>query len=54
MVAEIDFKSIPAAQSLTVFEGRCWSLQKLDSCFHIVVHSFGPDLFTSCQLLVGS
>ena len=25
MVAEINFKSIPAIQSLTVFEGRYWS-----------------------------
>ena len=40
MVAEIDLKSIPATQSLTVFEGRYWSLQKLHSCFHIVVDSF--------------
>ena len=37
MVAEIDLKSIPATQSLTVFEGRYWLLQKLHSCFHIIV-----------------
>ena len=40
MVAEIDLESIPATRSLTVFEGRYWSLQKLHSCFHIVVDSF--------------
>ena len=40
MVAEIDLKFIPATQSLTVFEGRYWSLQKLRACFHIVVDSF--------------
>ena len=37
-VAEIE--SIPVTQSLTVFEGRYWSLQKFHLCFHIVVHSF--------------
>ena len=36
-VAEIDLKSIPATQSLTVFEDRYSSLQKFHSCFHIVV-----------------
>ena len=36
-VAEINFESIPATQSLAVFEGRYLSLQKFHSCFHIVV-----------------
>ena len=40
MVAKIDLKSIPATQSLTVFEDCYWSLQKLHSCFLIVVDSF--------------
>ena len=40
MVAKIDLKSIPATQSLTVFEGRYWLLQKLHSCAHIVAVSF--------------
>ena len=40
MVAEIDPVSTPATRSLTVFEGGYWSLQKVHSCFHIVVDSF--------------
>ena len=35
-VAEIDLEPIPTTQSLTVFEGRYWSLQTFHSCFHIV------------------
>ena len=35
MVAEIDLKSIPATEVLTVFEDRYWSLQEIHSCFHV-------------------
>ena len=33
MVAEVDFESIPATQSLAVFQGCYLSLQKFHSCF---------------------
>ena len=36
-VAEIDLESLPATQSLTVFEDRYWSLQNFHSRFHIGV-----------------
>ena len=39
-VAEVDVESIPATQSLALFQGRYLSLQKFHSCFHMVVHSF--------------
>ena len=39
-VAEIDLESIPATQSLTVYEGCYWPLQSFHSCFHVVAHSF--------------
>ena len=38
MVVEIDLKSIPPTQSLTVFESRYWSL--LRSCFQFVFTVF--------------
>ena len=40
MVAEIDLKSLLATQSLTVFDGRYWSLTKFHSCFHIGIYVF--------------
>ena len=39
-VAEIDLKSLPVTQLLTVFDGRYWSLTKLHSCFYMVVYVF--------------
>ena len=47
MVAEIHLKSIPATQSLTVFEGRYWSLQKLHSLLYIYHCSTVVDI--SCK-----
>ena len=39
-LAVFHLESIPATQSLTVFEGHYWSLQNFHSCFHRVAHSF--------------